>query len=358
MIMPIERLADWEQRLARQDACWQCEILDRPLVCMSLWEPNPDYPAPKPKQWASHREQWMDTDYIVESALYGVMNTVYLGDALPIFNPNLGPEILSAFYGCEMEFSEGTSWSVPNLHDWSQFGKLQVSEDNFYWKKLAEITDAALEAGKGKFYTGLTDFHAGGDLLASLRDPLQFNFDMIDAYDTVKACVPEVTKTYFRVFDWWYNKLAAAGQACTCWAGVVSGKKYYVPSNDFSCMISKAMFDDLFLPGIIAECQHMEANVYHLDGPDALRHLDSLLSIPELNMIQWVYGAGNGRTTDWLPVHQKCQAAGKGVQVWIELDELDTLMANLHPQGVWLSIYGVPDRDTADAVLKKVANWR
>jgi len=358
MIMPIERIADWEQRLARQDAFWECEIIDRPPVTMTLWEPNPDYPQPAAKTWASHRERWMDTEYVAESALFGTMNTAYLGDALPSACPNLGPEILSAFFGCELEFSEGTSWSIPNLRDWSQADQIQFSDQGIYWKKLLEMTDALLEIGNGKFYTGLTDLHPGGDLIASFRDPLQFNFDMIDNYDQVKAMMPRLAVDYFHVYDFYYHKLAAAGQAITCWAGVISSKKWYVPSNDFSCMISKAMFDDLFLPGIAEECRHMEANIYHLDGPDALRHLDSLLSIPELNAIQWVYGAGNGRVTDWLPVHQQCQAAGKGVQLWIELDELETVMDALHPEGVWLTVYGVQDRAMADAVLKKVAQWR
>ena len=52
-------------------------------------------------------------------------------------------------------------------------------------------------------------------------------------------------------------------------------------------MVSKETFDDLFLPGIRQECRHAEASLYHLDGPNALTHLDSLLEIPELDAIQW-----------------------------------------------------------------------
>ena len=102
----------------------------------------------------------------------------------------------------------------------------------------------------------------------------------------------------------------------------------------------------------------MEANIYHLDGPGALRHLDSLLTIPELNAIQWVYGAGNGRASDWLPVYQKCQAAGKGLQLTLEPDEIDLFTRELRPNGLWLTIAGIADRETAEAIVNSMYAWK
>jgi hypothetical protein len=357
-VMPIERIPDWEQRLARVDACWENEILDRAVVNIRFSEPNPAYPWPAPKAWGSLRERWMDADYVAACALAGTMNTAFMGDALPGVYPNLGPEIFSAFFGCELEFGEMTSWSIPNLHDWSDTRHIRFSEDNVYWKKIAEMTDALLAVGRGVFYTGITDLHPGADAIVAFRDPLNMNLDMLEAVDDVKAMLDDITDTYLAVYDTFYNKLAAAGQAITTWPGIVSSKKWYVPSNDFSCMVSKAMFDDVFLPGLIRECDHMEANIYHLDGPQALQHLDSLLGIPSLNTIQWIHGEGHGRSSDWMPIYQKCQAAGKGIQLHIDIDELDLFMATLKPHGVFMTLFGVTDRAMADAVIKKVAAWR
>jgi hypothetical protein len=122
-------------------------------------------------------------------------------------------------------------------------------------------------------------------------------------------------------------------------------------------MISREMFDDVFLPSIVEECRHYEASLYHLDGPDALKHLDSLLAIEELSAIQWVYGAGQGRASDWLPVYKKCQATGKGLQINLELDEIDTFMEELRPEGVWLGIIGVTDPEQGEAVIRRVSQW-
>jgi len=111
----------------------------------------------------------------------------------------------------------------------------------------------------------------------------------------------------FTVFSWnlerslyLSEKLKAAGQPITSWTPLVSDGRYYIPSNDFSIMVSKAMYDDVFLPGIRRECQFLDHSIYHLDGPGALRHLDSLLAIPELDALQWVFGAGNEGFSRWV----------------------------------------------------------
>jgi hypothetical protein len=122
-------------------------------------------------------------------------------------------------------------------------------------------------------------------------------------------------------------------------------------------MISPQMFDEFFLPGIAEECRALEASIYHLDGPNALGHLDSLLGIKELNAIQWVYGAGHGRASDWLPVYKRCQAAGKGLQLNLEANEFDLFMRELRPEGLYISTW-VGSREEGEALLRKVDGWR
>ncbi|MCX7935253.1 MAG: CBS domain-containing protein, partial [Planctomycetota bacterium] len=304
------------------------------------------------------RERWEDAEYVAELAVANVMNTDYLGDALPACWPNLGPDVFSAFLGTELEYGETTSWSKPILHDWRDAPKIRFSEDNYYWRKILEMTDALLAAGKNKFYTGITDIHPGGDAIAALRDPLQLNMDLIDSPAEVKRLLHYVNEVYFRVFDFFCDKLQGAGQAITSWPGIVSTRRWYVPSNDFSCMISKQMFDEFFLDGIAAECRHTAASVYHLDGPGALQHLDSLLAIPELNAIQWVPGAGHGGVKEWLSVYKKCQAAGKGLQIFLSVDEWEIIRKELRPEGLWLGIYGLRNAEEAETLLRQATRWR
>ncbi len=354
--MPIYNLPDWEQRLARQDAFWDCAVIDRPVVAMTFPKAQPVHPWPPDKPYASYRERWMDTERVVDQAVAGASNTLYYGDALPMAWPNLGPEVFSAFFGLDMEYGADTSWAIPNLSDWSEAHKLSRSAENYYWKKLVEMTTALLDAGKGLYYVGLTDLHPGGDAVAAFRDPMVLNTDLFLFPNQVKRLLARIADVFLEVYDFFYEWLTDAGQPVATWPGIVSSRKWHVPSNDFSCMISREMFNEFFLPGIIEECKHMDANIYHLDGPGALRHLDTLLAVPEINAIQWVYGAGNGRATDWLGVYQKCQSAGKGVQLSTGLDELDCIIENLKPEGIWLNV-DVDEAEQARYVLKKAEKW-
>jgi len=356
-MMPVDYLPDWDTRLRRQDAMWSCEIIDRPVVCAVVPKEKPEWPWPREKSHRTLRDRWMDVEWVAERALAGVMNSEYLGDALPHVYPNLGPEVFSAFFGCDLEFGEETSWSIPLLKDWSKVGKVRFSEENSYWKKIIQITDALLAIGEGRFYTGITDMHPGGDAIAAFRDPLQLNYDMVEHLDEVKRLLRYVTGVYLKVYDFYCGKLRAANQPISTWAGIVSNRRWLVPSNDFSCMISPSLFREVFLESVAEECRHYEASLYHLDGPGALKHLDALLEIKELSAIQWVYGAGNGRASDWLPVYQRCQAAGKGLEVHLAPDEVDLFMEELRPEGVCVHLDGVRDQQEAEALIKKIAGW-
>ena len=356
--MPLEQIPDWERRLARQDAFWQREIIDRPVVHITIPKQTPARPYPRSRHGCA-RDRWMDAEYCAEHALATVMNTEYLGDALPRVSPDLGPDLFSAFFGCELEFDDETSWSRPNLLEWSAVDQVRFGTENPYWKAIVEITDALLEIGRGWFYTAFPDLHAGADAIAAFRDPMQLNLDLIDNPDQVRGLLEYVTDTYLWVYEFFREKLSRAGQSTCTWANQVSTRRWFIPQSDFSCMVSRTMFQDFFVPHLVRELRQYEVSLYHLDGSGALKHLDTLLEIPELTAIQWVYGAGNGRCSDWLPVYRRIQEAGKGLELrHLEMDELELFMEHLRPEGVWIGMAGVPDRAAAAAVLRKVDRWR
>jgi hypothetical protein len=349
---------DYEKTLARIEAFWNFELIDRPVVQFWLAKPvGQRVPLPKSGH-ATPADRWLDAQYQAEYALADLSNRLYPGDSLPIVYPNLGPEILSALYGCPLHFGDfGTSWTDPILEDWSEADNLQLDWNHPYLAKLHEITDAMLEAGKGKFITGMTDWHPGADAIAAFRDPANLAVDMKTNLADVKKLLRRISDDYFKIYDIFYRKLRAAGQPITTWLSLIHEGKMYVPSNDFSIMISKKMFDETFLPGIIEECEFLDRSIYHLDGPGALRHLDSILAIKKLNALQYVVGVGNEDYTRWIEVYQKAQAAGKGVQVVIEANELDEVMDTLSPRGLYLVIGSVENLATAEAMLKRLEVW-
>ena len=353
----FELKPDFERVLDRYESWWDA---DGTLVSLTYPQP-PEKRVPRPaaREHATLRDRWMDTELVVESATARLHNTVFHGDALPIVSPNLGPVVFSAFYGCPLEFTETTSWSVPILEGWDRESTavLQLDTANEYYRKILEITDALVDAGRDRFIVGHTDLHPGGDAVAAFRDPQQLCLDLIEHPAEVAGLLDRVTTDFLTLYDTYHARLSRAGMPSTSWLPATCRGRYFTPSNDFSCMISDAMFEEFFVPGIGRECRHMDRCIYHLDGPQALRFLDTLLAMPEIHAIQWVAGAGYDYWLNWVEVYQRIQAAGKALVLYPPLKDLPKVFDVLRPEGVWLQVGGVPDQAAAEAARKAVERW-
>jgi len=355
----LEFKPDAERTLQRMEAFWEREIIDRPLVQFAVPKP-PEQQVPVPESHhATSAERWLDVEYQTEYRVANLANHYYPADLLPSTHPNLGPEVFSAMYGCPIHFGDyGTSWTDPILHDWADADSLRLDWQSPVLHTLLEMTDALLEAGQGRFITGMPDWHPGGDAIAAFRDPQNLAVDLITHRAEVKALLARLEADYFRLYDLFYERLRGAGQPITTWLPLATERgRYYVPSNDFSCMISGAMFREVFLPGIVNECRFLDCSIYHLDGPNALRHLDDLLAIPELDALQWVCGAGNEGFARWVAVYKRAQAAHKGVWVTCTVEEVPEVMAALDPRGVCLSVSGVGSLEAGERLLREVSRW-
>ncbi|MBE0697802.1 MAG: hypothetical protein IH586_12845 [Anaerolineaceae bacterium] len=350
---------DYAQTHTRMEAFWNHDVLDRPLTMFHLSRPIEEQVPLPVSRFSSPAERWLDIDYQAQHALARLSNIDFsIGDALPITYPNLGPEIFSAFYGCPLYFGDyGTSWTDPILEDWARVDEMTLDLDHPYLRSLEEMTDALLDIGRDKFIVGMTDWHPGGDALAAFRDPQRLAIDLIEYPAEVKKLLARVEADYFQLYNRFYEKLHAAGQPCTSWLPLTADGKYYIPSNDFSIMISTRMYEEFFLPGITRECQHLDHSIYHLDGPGALRHLDLILAIPELDALQWVFGAGNEGYDRWVWVYQKAQAAGKSIHVICSLDEVERVMQTLSPRGLFLDVSGVPNYEAGEELLRRLERW-
>ena len=59
------------------------------------------------------------------------------------------------------------------------------------------MTDALLEAGRGKFIVGMTDWHPGGDAVAACRDPQRLAVDMLEHVDAIKRLLVRLADDYY-----------------------------------------------------------------------------------------------------------------------------------------------------------------
>ncbi len=357
--MDLSCHAEFDCVIERILAWFECEIVDRPVVQVTAPKPPAErIPPPPGKHYESQEARWTDVEAVVARADVDLRNTYFAGEAVPVFFPNLGPEILANMLGCDVRFGEDTTWSVPLIRDWNQpWRDLKIDPDDRWLEVLLRMTRLGLEVGHGHWLTGITDIHAGGDLLAALRDPQNLCLDLLDCPENVKELIRITEPAWYEVYEAQYRLMRAFGQGTTTWLSVYSPERYYPSSNDFSCMIGVEAFREFFLDELRREWKWLDHNLYHLDGPGAIRHLDALLAEPDLHGIQWVPGAGSGPAVQWVDLLRRIQEAGKCIHFSVASHEIDDLMEHLRPEGMMLSTT-VDAPDEADALVRKVVGWR
>jgi hypothetical protein len=332
---------DFARTVDRFAAWWIGQVLDRPPVSLGIRTSRP-YTGPVSTH-ATRRERWLDVEFSVESAIADMQRRDFVGDSLPIYNPNVGPEVTATPFGCELEFSADSSWSQPIVHepeDWRKLLESRLDYGNVYWRTIEQMTDLAIDRSQGRFLVGMTDLHGNYDILASLRDPQALCEDLIDCPDLLRAAGRFVSRAFAEMFDRSWRAVQRSGYGSTCWMHSYHEGPSYVPSSDFWCMVSPQIGREWILPDILTEMAPLERSIFHLDGPAALRHLDLLLELPNLHALQWVYGAGNGPATRWMDVYRRILAAGKGVRIEAETQQdALTILEQLGPKGLWLLVY-------------------
>jgi hypothetical protein len=326
---------------------WNFENHDRPLVA-GVVQRDGSVPA----SWLAEvpvADRWLDTPNVIRMVRSRLEHTAFFGEAFPAFNPNLGPDFLGAVMGCDLQFGESTSWAHPIVKDWRSHEDLHFDEENPWWQKIVEITQAALNDSHGDYLVGITDIHAGMDGLVSLRGPDRLCMDLFDDVDSVKSRIWQVHDVFRSVFERLWALTSPMQGGTTNWMGLLHPGRQYVTSCDFSCLISPEDFNEYVVPELIAELSFLDASIYHLDGSGALRHLDRLLMLRELNGIQWVPGAGQKPMREWIPVLKRIQDAGKLLQLTIEPEDLLPLCEALRPEGVHLSCQFADEYDAREA---------
>lgn len=355
--MPLERKPDFDTSLERFEAWWQGEIIDRPPVTISV---TPERPVRRPdKSHATLRERWMDVEYAVGCAEASVEAGIFLAETFPLYIPELGPEICATVFGCDLEFTPDSSFSTPIAASCRDILRMKPSLDGPYWQTIRAMTRLSLERGRGKWITGLPDFHTNGDLVAAIRNPQDMALDCADDLAGVRAACDHVTRAaYALMFEDCWDPIRAAGNPCTTWTPALHGKPSYPLSCDFICMVSPRMFQEAILPSIRWETEYLDRSLFHLDGPGALKHLDALMDLPRLNAIQWIYGAGHGPARQWIDVYKHIQARGKGIQlVCDDTADAKAVSEHLRPEGVWFHPGGSCPREEAEDFIRWAARW-
>jgi len=168
--------------------------------------------------------------------------------------------------------------------------------------------------------------------------------------DDVKRLIWEAHEAWHRYFDAINRVLQPVNPGPSDWSSIYSDLPSYMLQCDFSYMISPRVFEEIARPELEATCARLPRSFYHLDGVGQLAHLDALLTIEQLDGVQWVPGDGKPGCAHWPEVYQKIHAGGKKLQIISGgFDVIDAVVEQIGDRhGIHHAFFAVPIEHEAE----------
>ena len=301
---------DFGKTAARWDRFWRGEHPE-PLIAAVLPKEGAE-PVAKPSTYALGPD--LDIAAFADQAVRWAETHDFLGAAIPFIYLEFAADQFSTFLGVDLQFpnpDEG-GWPI-HTHDTCPLEDIHVEfrSGGRWWDLIAHIADAIHRRGERSIMIALPTLVANLDCFVALRGAQNVLMDLIDAPDEVKRILGEITVAHGQALNAFSRLLDYPERGSVNRHGMYSTGPINVAQCDFSCMLSPEMFDEFVLPCLRTELGRYGGGEYHLDGPDAIRHLESLSSLESLHIVQWVAGAG-GTTRDWSDLYRRIDALGKG----------------------------------------------
>ncbi len=312
-------------------------------VILNMWEhfqegvtPHADVPQPKP--YKDLNQKWFDPEWRAEYLDWYVAHSCLKADILPVANTQLGPGSLAAILGGVFEGGEDTIWIHPSPYDNDD---IVFDPNHPNWLLHKKLLQACKRKAQGHYYVGMPDLMEGLDVLAALKGTDRVLMDTVMQPELLERQLQQINDIYFQVFDELYDIIREGDEMAFCYFSSWAPGKMTKLQSDISTMISVDDYRRFVLPFIREQCQKIPYTLYHLDGVDAIRHLDALLEIDELNAIQWTPGVGQpqGGSPKWYNLYRRILDAGKSIMAsWVKPDELRPLLEAIGTDGVHIEM--------------------
>ena len=317
---------NWNKTLNRFDKWWAGKK-GAILVVADLKRPAPVYSG----LW-----ELSDIKKAYKIQMEYLKTKAFGGDTVPDMSAYLGPGSLATFIGAEPIYTDKTIWykdTCSSLQEAAdnciRFTKAAASGDysSIPWYKWSiEATAFYASKSNGMYKTSMPDLEQNLDILSAVIGPQRLLIELMDYPAQVMETMEllyEVWKTSFQ--NHWELLVDKNGYSAFTHYNIIGKGRTSVLQSDISCMLSKETFDKFEAPFLRRQCIELDNIIYHLDGPGAIRHIDTILSIEKINAVQWVPGSGQPGNANrcWHELYDKITKAGKGLYVSLQPDEID-----------------------------------
>lgn len=351
---------DWEKAKERLKALWDMEILDR--CCVSVAAPrdgktnihifaqgecNPDDPKDVEDYWMNPERIWKRNTDRLEKCYFG-------GEALPLVMPNFGTSGHCVYYGAQYTLRADTIWFDPVIED-LEAHEWKYDRENPFYRRQREIVRYLAEKGKGNYLVSMPDNCGTLDAIGHLHGSSETLIDMYDCPEALSASIEEINKGWADAAETFYQltKDCNEGGSCVGWMDTWAPGRSAQMQCDMSVMFSPDLYREFTIPELKKQMEWEEYPIYHFDGKEQINHLDHLLGLEQLMLIQWTNVDGQESPAHFIPALKRMQEAGKRILVMTPACDIPALMENLSSKGLYLHTYA-ESVDEADQIIRYV----
>jgi len=267
-----------------------------------------------------------------------LVSTKYYGVAIPFGYIDFGSSCMVGNLGAPMRYMDHvTVWPERCLSGIDDILDVSIKHESQWYKLVYNYLERTLSTKN--ISTACYALGGVGDTVGSLYGEESLLVDMIENTESVVAAFKHIKCIWIEEFEKQTSLIRQSGQIGMCgWSGIWAPGSTFPIQEDMGYNLSPMMFDQICLPELMDIIDVVEYPLYHLDGINAIHHLESLLKIGKLKAIQWVPGAGHEAIAQWFPLIKRILDAGKPVQLYVRAEEIDSVVHSLGTRGILLSI--------------------
>ena len=354
--MRLARRPDWPEAAERLTRWWSGASLGRPAMSITAPKDGASYEAlpEAPSLW----DHWTNPDYVMPRVLQSVRNTAWFAEACPMAWVNLGAVAQVGFLGTEVVCAPDTVWHRGFVEDWEAY-EPTFDRQNEWWRIEIRLTEAFLNEAEGQWFVANADLAETGDVMSALRGPQKLCLDLIEGpREAMERVRDQLAELLLQWYDEFSSMITARMEGSSSWLRVWHPGRTATVQCDFSCMVSKEMFDGFFLPPLSRGLATLDGAMYHLDGAGAVQHVDTIMALPNMRAIQWVPGSGDEGPAHpkWRPLLRRIIGGGLCVHLSVSPGEIENLVRDLGADGLYLVTSCASEREARE-LLDAVERW-
>jgi hypothetical protein len=353
---------DWELTKARYEGWWRGEDL-----VVSIWGngvpvgapralsiPGPD-PASTPRARNDDPELFCDHERRLLNRKRCPL------DIIPFAYVDYGTVPLAEILGAPAEPREETVWYRHTDLAPDNDRSLGFDPASPAFARMQAIAAGTRRLAGENYFVGAPALCPGLDVLSELRGPQDLMIDLAFEPDWVHAKLREIQEASYAAMDALAPELVYPdGSSFHAFFMLWAPARTALAQCDAAALISPDMFAEFAVPYLAEFCRRTGRVLYHVDGPDALRTVDLVLSVEELRAVEFTPGpqVPGGGDSRWWPTYRKIKEAGKSVQaVWMKPKDVEPLLDAVGPEGMYIEV-DVENTAEAEELERTVEKYR